>query len=215
MSLWPRLIFLPGTSEWQAFHLGMKHSPLFHSSEPPSNRTWTPTRTQRAAWLHVPTMRPHKNSQLSRTGRSLLKRLSMQLFYPAVIRIVGSTAWCLQWFSYRGNVKSYKLHRHFEREEIFLKWTQTDFTYCTLCNNYFDYSHSWLANCALFTFRIQVIKWNVVVGVAPTPSRSVNLLSLSAASSSCLVLKVRVGATFCSCSDTGMLWRRLRFHLKV
>lgn len=106
MPLWPRLIFLPGRSEWQAFHLGTKHSPLFHSSEPPSNPTWTPTRTQRAAWLHVPTMRPHKNSQLSRTGRSLLKRLSMQLFHPAVIRIVGSAAWCLQWFSYRGNMKN-------------------------------------------------------------------------------------------------------------
>lgn len=53
--------------------------PLFWTTP---NPTWTPTGTQRAAWLHVPTMRPHKKHQLSRTGRSFLRRLSMQLCSP-------------------------------------------------------------------------------------------------------------------------------------
>lgn len=48
----------------------------------PLSPTWKLTGTQRAAWLHVPTMRPHKKHQLSRTGRPFLRRLSMQLCSP-------------------------------------------------------------------------------------------------------------------------------------
>lgn len=62
-----------------------RNSPPFPLFWTTPNPTWTPTGTQRAAWLHVPTMRPHKKHQVSRTGRSFLKRLSMQLFCPALL----------------------------------------------------------------------------------------------------------------------------------
>lgn len=62
--------------------------PLFGSFEPPLTQHETLTRTERAAWLHIPTMRLHKKHQLSRTGRLFLKRLSMQLLCPVLLSSV-------------------------------------------------------------------------------------------------------------------------------
>lgn len=160
-------------------------------------------------------MRPHKNSQLSRTGRSLLKRLSMQLFHPAVIRIVGSAAWCLQWFSYRDNMKNYKQFRHFEQKEILLKWTKTDFTYCKPFTTVI--SITVIAGSQLLFIHFQNSSDSKkCCGWSCTESKPIcQPFITSAVSTSYLVLKVPAGATFCSCSDTWMLWRRLRFFFKI
>lgn len=83
--------------------------PLFGSSKPPLNQHETLMRTERAAWLHIPTMRLHKkntNSAELDVCFSSVWACNYFALFSSVQSVLGGvgTAWCLWQLSCKSDV---------------------------------------------------------------------------------------------------------------